>query len=131
MKFVADENVFKHTVLQLRAEGHEVYYIAEERRRSPDRSILGLALREGAIVLTYDKDYRYHLIEEKQASLGVVWVRRQTRRADVAAETERIIQAVRQYGEQLYHHLTVVYPDRIEQFPLPRDEEEGQGLKDG
>jgi hypothetical protein len=60
MKFVADENVFKHTVLQLRAEGHEVYYIAEERRRSSDRSILGLALREGAIVLTYDKDYKYH-----------------------------------------------------------------------
>ncbi len=128
MKFVADENVFKHTVLQLRTEGHEVYYIAEERRRSADRSILSLALREGAVVLTYDKDYKYHLLEEKQASLGVVWVRRQARRADVAAETERILQAVRQYNEQLYHHLTVIYPDRIERIPLPSDvEEESEG----
>ena len=126
MKFVADENIFKHTVLQLRAEGHEVYYIAEEQRKLSDRTILDFALQEGAIVLTYDKDYKYHLVEERQASLGVVWVRRQARRADIAAETERIVQTVRQYGDQLYHHLTVVYPDRIEQIPLARNGEEGQ-----
>lgn len=48
---------------------------------------------------------------------------RQTRGADVAAKTERIVQAVRWYGEELYDHLTVVYPDRIEQIPLPHDGE--------
>lgn len=118
MKFVADENVFKHTVSCLREDGHEILYVAEESRRLQDRTILRLALQEEAVVLTYDKDYKYLTVEEKLPSFGVVWVRRQSRKANVEAETERIVHVIREYGEDLRHYLTVIYPDRVERIIL-------------
>ncbi len=34
------------------------------------------------------------------------------------AETERVTQVIGEYGERLWQHLTIIYPDRVEQHPL-------------
>lgn len=111
MKFVADVNVTRRIINRLRAEGHEVVSIAEIDRTLSDRSILRLALDQKALVLTFDKDYRYLTIEEQQASLGVVWVRLARLRGE--AETERVVQVIREQGEQLWNRLTIIYLDRV------------------
>ena len=119
MRFVADVNVIKQVVIRLRAAGHEVLWVAELNRRLSDRGILRFAESEAAIVLTLDKNSRYHALQEKLPVPGVVWIRRPTRNTDLDAETERVIEIVREYGEQLLHRFTTIYPDHVEQEPLP------------
>jgi hypothetical protein len=92
--------------------------MAEGSRRLSDRTILHFALDQQALAITLDKDYRYHTLEEKLPSLGVIWIRRLSRKFDQEAETERVIQVIGEYGERLWQHLTIIYPDRIEQHPL-------------
>src|SRR5262249_54613951 len=108
MKFVVDVHVTKRIVNRLRASGHEVIWLAEGGRRLYDPTILRLAFDEQALVLTFDNDYRYHTLQEKLPSLGVVLVRLARVRGD--AETERVIQVIGEYGERLWQHLTIIYP---------------------
>ncbi len=118
MKFVADENVPKQLVIRLQAEGHEIDYIAETGRKLQDRTILRIAITQVALVVTYDKDFRYYTLEEKQPSLGVLWVRRLSRGIDLYTEIARVVEIVQAYGEKLWNHLTIIYPDHVEQHPV-------------
>ena len=86
MKFVVDVHVTRRIVNRLRAQGHEVIWLAERGRRLHDPTILRLALDEQALVLTFDKDYRYHTLGQKQPSLGVVLVRLARMRGDDETE---------------------------------------------
>lgn len=119
MKFVADVNIIKQIVLHLRAAGHEVLWLAELNRRLSNRGILRFAESEAAIILTLDKNFRYHVLQEKLPAPGVVWIRRLTRNADLDAEMERVAQVVRDYGDYLLHYFTTVYPDHVERQQLP------------
>ena len=119
MKFVADVNIIKEIVTKLRAEGHEVLWLAELNRRLSDRGILRFAKSEAAVVLSLDKNFRYHTLQEKLPVPGVVWVRRLTRHADLDAETERVAEVIRDYGDRLLQSFTTIYPDHVEQEQLP------------
>jgi predicted nuclease of predicted toxin-antitoxin system len=116
MKFVTDVNVPRPLINRLQAEGHEIMSIIEVNRRLSDRSILRAALDQQALVLTFDRDFRYHILQEKHTSLGVVLVRLARMRGE--AETERVMQVIGEYSERLWQLLTIIYPDRVEQHPL-------------
>ena len=116
MKFVADVNVPKPLMNRLQTEGHEMLSMIERGRGLSDRTILRAALDQQALVLTFDKDFRYHTLQEKLPSLGVVLVRLARMRGD--AETERVMQVIGEYGERLWQHLTIIYPDHVEQHTL-------------
>ena len=57
MKILADEGVDGPIVDCLRREGHEVLYVAELDPGIDDGTILDLARREGALLVTFDKDF--------------------------------------------------------------------------
>jgi predicted nuclease of predicted toxin-antitoxin system len=57
MKILAAENISKLLVERLRQEGHQVQYIAEIARGCNDPTVLELANRQGALLLTDDKDF--------------------------------------------------------------------------
>lgn len=116
MKFAADVNVPKPLISRLQGAGHEIVSMIEIGRRLSDRTILRAAFDQQALVLTFDKDFRYHTLEEKLPSLGVILVRLGRMRGE--AETERVMQVIDEYGERLWQHLTIIYPDRVEQHPL-------------
>jgi predicted nuclease of predicted toxin-antitoxin system len=68
VKFLADVNVPRPLISRLLAEGHEVLSVIDIDRRLKDPSILRLALAEGALILTNDKDYKRHRIGGKATS---------------------------------------------------------------
>jgi|SRR5579859_4194471 len=117
MKFVADVNVPKPLITRLRADGDEVLWITDINRKLKDPPILSLALREKAIILTNDSDFRRHVLEEKRPVYGIVWLRvgwmSRTQR------NERAYEAIRAYQDRLLRHFTTIYPDRVEQERLP------------
>ncbi|MFQ5739316.1 MAG: DUF5615 family PIN-like protein [Acidobacteriota bacterium] len=57
MKCVADENVDSSIVTALRDSGHDVWYVAEEKRGIEDDEVLQKAAGENALLLTGDKDF--------------------------------------------------------------------------
>ena len=57
MNIVADENVDKEIVDRLRADGHDVLYVAEESAGIGDHTVLDRSLQSGAVLLTADKDF--------------------------------------------------------------------------
>lgn len=58
MIFVCDEGVDRSIVAQLRADGHDVTYIAEISPSIPDDEVLIEANDRGAVLVTADKDFR-------------------------------------------------------------------------
>lgn len=57
MRFVADECVDAAIVARLRADEHEVAYVAEFGPVSGDEGVLETANKTGALLLTADKDF--------------------------------------------------------------------------
>lgn len=107
MRFLADENVPRASILSLRAAGHDVASIREESRGVSDELILLRAHDEERVILTFDRDYgelifRRHLPK----SAGVVYFRLTT--ADPVDAARRFIQILETGVLPLAGRFTVV-----------------------
>ena len=76
MKLCANENVPGDCVAALRQGGHDVLWIRETARGSPDESVLAISRSEGRLLITFDKDFG-ELVYRRgaEASCGVVLFR--------------------------------------------------------
>ena len=76
MKFLANENIPKTSIVALRRAGHVVTSVQEEMAGASDETVLKRAHAEGLIILTFDKGYG-RLIYQYTSSLptGVVYFR--------------------------------------------------------
>ena len=117
MKIVADENVERPIVKRLRADGHEVTFILETAPGSKDPDILRLAAREGALLVTCDKDFRQLAIEARRPSSGVLLLRIDG--PSIQAQADRVAETIQFYGEQLHQVFTTLYPHVLNMEPLP------------
>jgi len=117
MKFLADENFPRPIISRLRRDGHEVLWMVDIHRGEDDVPILRLAWNEGVVILTNDKDLQRHVLKEHHRAHGLVWLR--LGRTPRALAVERTAEVIHAYEHQLLHTLTIIYPDRVEQEPLP------------
>ena len=115
MKFLADVNIDRRLIDRLRAEGHDVLWVAERNRELDDISLLRLAWQEGAIILTNDKDFQRHILRENHQTHGLIWLRLGLVRMPRAQQIERTLQAVHTYQDRLSGHVTTIYADHVEQ----------------
>ena len=65
MRFLADENVSRLVIEQLRADGFDVTSIGETRSGTPDMEILEAANAEGCILITEDHDFGELVIRQR------------------------------------------------------------------
>jgi predicted nuclease of predicted toxin-antitoxin system len=75
LTIVADENVDKQIVDRLRADGHNVLYIAELDPGIDDDAVLAKSRQSGAVLLTADKDFGELVFRQHLLHSGVVLVR--------------------------------------------------------
>lgn len=76
MNFLANENFPKASVILLREEGHEVFYILEKFPGKDDPFVLNLAKERDEIILIFDKDYGELIYHRKlPIPLGVIFFR--------------------------------------------------------
>jgi predicted nuclease of predicted toxin-antitoxin system len=75
VRLVADEDIDGPIVERLRAEGHEIIYIAESAPSLPDEEILSAASESGTLVITGDKDFGALVYREGQTHAGVLLLR--------------------------------------------------------
>lgn len=111
MKILADENISKLLVERLRQEGHQVQYIAEIARGSNDPTVLELANRQGALLLTDDKDFGELVFHQHLRASGILLVRLAT--LSPSQEVEVVVKVIREYSDKLLYAFTVITPQGI------------------
>lgn len=111
MRFLADESCDFAVVRALRAAGHAVTAVGEVAAGASDEQVIATAVREGAVLLTEDKDFGQLVFAERRATGGVIFIR-----FPVAfrAELPRVVcRLVEQRGEKLVGSFVVIQPGRI------------------
>lgn len=96
---------------RLRAEGHEVDYVAEIRPSASDDDVLGLSTSRKALLLTADKDFGELVFRLGRAHHGVILVRLSGLPPEDKAET--VSAALRSHSQELEGAFSVLEPNRI------------------
>ncbi len=116
-RMLANENVPAVVVTALKADGHDVTWMRDIGPGSLDPQVLALALSEGQIVLTFDKDFgelAFRLGHE--ATPGVILLRPRLRSPE---HLVRFTRSVLAQGHAWEGHFAVAEEGRLRIVPLP------------
>jgi predicted nuclease of predicted toxin-antitoxin system len=97
MKIYMDVNVPQKIASRVRAQGYTVEYVP---RRESDREILAIALKENALLITYDKDFERLILDEYQPTAGVV-IMRMSERVPVEDRATLVVNALRKHEDKI------------------------------
>ena len=112
MNILADESVDRQVVDRLRAEGHDVVYIAEIEPSVSDDVVFDRANEKSALLLTTDKDFGEIVYQKgRLISDGIVLIRL----SGLAPETKAsiVVEAVKLRGAEFAKHFTVLSPGKL------------------
>jgi predicted nuclease of predicted toxin-antitoxin system len=116
MKLFIDENVSRLVVNRLRVDGHDLTLAQDVAFGRPDRELLALALRLGAIILTEDTDFGALVMREQLPSAGVVLLRLS---GLARFQPDYIAQILATHAAALPGAFTVMTPAAVRVRPLP------------
>lgn len=126
MKFLADMGVSMSTVQILRAQGHDVVHLRDEKLgRLSDPAILKKARSEGRVVLTFDLDFADILAAGLHAHPSVIIFRLHIQTP--AAVTPRLLQVLAERIQDLEAGAVVSVEDtryRLRRLPLAPTQKE-------
>ena len=111
MKLVADEGVDRPIIERLRADGHDVFYVAESDAGISDDEVLRVANERGAVLVTADKDFGELVFRQKRLVHGVILLRL----AGLAPGTKASIvsTALQQHASEMHDSFSVVTPPSV------------------
>lgn len=117
MKLLVDAHIGWLIVRYLESMGHDVRRATTFPPRTPDAEILRIAVSEGRVILTSDKDFGELVFRLGLRAVGVVLLR-----IDVPTEAERlaVVQTFWPAIEPVVAgHLVTVTTTRVRRTPLP------------
>ena len=119
MNLVADESVEREVVERLRADGHDVVYVAELAPGNTDDDVLDEANARGALLVTADKDFGELVYRLGRVHGGVVLAR--LAGLSPSAKADAVSQVFRDHAAELAGAFCVVAPGvvRIRRPTLP------------
>ncbi|MBV8425818.1 MAG: DUF5615 family PIN-like protein [Hyphomicrobiales bacterium] len=111
MRFLADENLPGEAVAALEQAGHDVVWVRTAAPGSKDEIILAWAVREGRVLITFDKDFgELAWRAGLPASSGIILFRLPM---PVAAKVGAVIAARIGERSDWDGHFSVIEPGRI------------------
>ena len=108
MNFLADESVDKQIVDRLRRDAHIVLYVAEMKPGISDKDVLKEANKEGALLITADKDFGELVFRRREISSGVVLIR--LAGLSQNGKAEAVAAAIKEHLEELKDAFAVTTP---------------------
>lgn len=106
MNLLADESVDRPIVERLREDGHHVVSVAEVAPGVDDHTVLHMANREPALLLTADKDFGELVYRLRLHTYGVVLVRLSG--VPPARKAEIVSEAMRKHQAEMVRAFTVI-----------------------
>jgi predicted nuclease of predicted toxin-antitoxin system len=117
MRWLSDECVDVRIAAFLRSHGHDVIHALDVTPTAQDIDVMNLALREGRLLLTEDKDFGDLAIRRGIAVPGIVLLRVQP---DLLSfKCAQLNSAIVKFGETLIGQYVVVEARRFRSRPLP------------
>jgi predicted nuclease of predicted toxin-antitoxin system len=111
MRFLADENFPGAAVAALEAAGHDVVWMRRDAPGASDGRVLDRTVREGRILLTFDKDFGdLARASDPPGTTGIVLFRLPMPGADEVAR--RLVDVITARDDWI-GHFSVVEPGRI------------------
>lgn len=111
MKLLADENMDVAIVERLRLDGHQVWYVVEMEPGIADDEVLTLANREGAILITADKDFGELVFRLRYLATGIILIR--LAGLSISAKSDILSMTIQEHESELLSAFTVVSPTSI------------------
>jgi len=111
LKILADEGVDGPVVERLRREGHEVIYVAELDPGIDDDTILELAHRDEALLVTADKDFGELIFRQGRAPAGVLLLR--FAGLSLQTKADLVATALVDHADELIGAFSVLAPGRL------------------
>jgi len=111
MNLLADESVDRPIVDRLRAESHDVLYIADRKPGMSDISVLASAKESQVLLVTGDKDFGELVFRQGLVDSGVVLLRL----AGLSSETKSriVVEVLRDHGNEMLNAFSVISPASI------------------
>jgi predicted nuclease of predicted toxin-antitoxin system len=116
LKFLADECCDTGIVTSLRADGHDVLYILEEKTGVSDDEVLLEAYNEGRILLTEDKDFGELVYRLKKSSKGIILIRINVKERHM--KWPCLKKLIENYSDRLSGHFVVINTKKFRFRPL-------------
>jgi predicted nuclease of predicted toxin-antitoxin system len=117
-KFLANENVPGDVVQAVRQSGYDVAWVSEAAPGAGDDDVLAMALAQGRVLLTFDKDFgdlAFH--RGRTATCGVILLRPRLRSP---AYLSRFVVDVLQQPVAWDGNFSVAQEGRLRVVPLPK-----------
>lgn len=111
MRFIADENVDKPIVDSLRKSGYAVLYILEMEPGITDEQIITRANKEGALLITADRDFGEIVFRQGRTVHGVILIR--LAGLAVPRKSEIVLRAIKEHKKDLYGNFVVITASTI------------------
>jgi predicted nuclease of predicted toxin-antitoxin system len=116
LRFLADEGVERQIVRRLRSVGWTVDYVAEQSKQAGDITVLAMANRDAAILITNDKDFGDLIFRQNLVSTGVLLLRLEGVMAD---EKSGLVEAaLTDHHGELSGHFCVLTRNSLRVRPL-------------
>lgn len=117
MRFLADENFPRASIVRLRAENHDVLAAAEDFAGQSDESVLARASKEQRVLLTFDRDYGNLIFRARLTPpAGVIYLRFEPQFPQEPAE---VVLALLSSSIRILGRYAVVEPPRIRLRDMP------------
>src|SRR4051794_32424004 len=111
MKFLLDENVDLPLADYLNEHEHDATAIASDYTRSiKDQEVLQIAVAEGRILITYDKDFGELIYKQHLEHAGVIFFR--LRDEDIPFKISRLEAVLTDHSEDLANAAYLVVTDK-------------------
>lgn len=111
MNLLADESVDAQIVERLRADGHDVPYVAEMSPSITDNEVLDRANADESPLVTGDKDFGELVFRLHRATYGVILIRLPGLSSPLKAVI--VSDAIRLHRDDMLHAFTVISPGMV------------------
>ncbi len=116
MKFLADVNIEKPIVDELKRIGYNIIWVADVDKYLDDISIFKIARKENRILLTNDKDFGEIVFRQKLIPTGIVLFR--IKGQDVREKVKLLRKLLAAHSDKIVKHFVVVAKDKFRFIPL-------------
>lgn len=117
MNILADENIDRQIIERLRADGHDVFAIAELAPGITDDEVLEMANARKAVLLTADKDFGELVYRLGRVAFGVVLLRPESLTPESRADL--VSAALQRHGTEMLEAFSVIVPGAVRIRPKP------------